>query len=146
MAAKFGNVWVAMVFLLMSLALVACRREPAEQRLRVAVQELQTAIEARDSDAVEEVLAADFIGPEGLDREGARRLAAVMFLRHNDVGASLGPLDIELKGGNAVVRFPAVVRGGELLSGSSGAYDVETGWREESGEWRLYRAQWTPVL
>ena len=123
-------------------------RTPPEQALRETMSELQAAIEARDAAAVHELLADDFIGPEGLDREGARRLAQGMFLRYRGVGATIGPLEIALQDQHAQVSFDAVVMGGSggLLPESGQAYDVETGWRMEGGEWRLVNAQWRQKL
>ena len=130
------------------LVLAGCARTPPEQALRDTMSGLQAAIESRDATAVHELLADDFIGPEGLDREGARRLAQGMFLRYRGVGATIGPLDINLQDQHAQVRFNAVVTGGsgDLLPESGQAYDVETGWRMEDGEWRMVNARWRPKL
>jgi ketosteroid isomerase-like protein len=123
-------------------------RTPPEQALRETMSELQAAVEARDAASVHELLADDFIGPEGLDRDGAHRLAQGMFLRYRGIGATIGPLEIVLRDQHAQVRFDAVVTGGSggLLPESGQAYEVETGWRVEGGEWRLVNAQWRPKL
>jgi hypothetical protein len=127
--------------------LVACARTPPEERLRTTVAGLQVALEERDGSALQDVLADDFIGPGGLDRSGARRLAQGMFLRYRDVDARLGPLDISLHEHHATVRFTAALTGGSgMLPDSGQVYDVETGWRLEEGEWRLVNAAWTPRL
>ncbi len=133
---------------LFSLSLAGCTRTPPEQALREAMSELQAAIEARDAASVHELLADDFIGPDGLDREGARRLAQGMFLRYRGVDATIGPLEIVLQDEHAQVTFDALVTGGSggLLPESGQAYDVETGWRMEGGEWRLVNALWRQKL
>ena len=133
---------------LLLVVLAGCARTPPEQALRDAMSGLQVAIEARDATAVHALLADDFIGPEGLDREGARRLAQGMFLRYRGVGATMGPLDIVLQDKHAQIRFDAVVTGGSggLLPESGQAYAVETGWRMEDGQWRLVNAQWRQKL
>src|SRR5687767_10506822 len=74
----------------------ACSKTPPEEALRQRLAELQQGIEARDADAVENALAEDFIGPDGLDRTGARRLAALMLMRHDAVGLSFGPLEVQV--------------------------------------------------
>ena len=105
------------------------------------------AVEQRDGSALQDVIADDFIGPGGLDRSGARRMAHATFLRYRDVGVNLGPLDIELRERHATVRFAAVVTGGAGLFPESGqVYDVETGWRLVDGEWRLVNAEWKARL
>ncbi|WP_147652703.1 nuclear transport factor 2 family protein [Vulcaniibacterium gelatinicum] len=125
----------------------ACARPPPEEALRARVASLQAAVERRDARAVAEHLAADFIGPEGLDREGARRLAQASFLRYRDVGVGLGPMQVALREAHATVRFTAALTGGEgLLPERGRVYDVTTGWRVEDGEWMLVSAEWTQRL
>src|SRR5690606_28350744 len=65
------------VLLLACLGAAACVRTPPEQALRETVREAVDAIESRDASALADHLAADFVGPGGLDRDGARRLAAL---------------------------------------------------------------------
>src|SRR5690606_2569239 len=120
------------------LGAAACARTPPEQALRETVREAVDAIESRDASALADHLAADFVGPGGLDRDGARRLAALHFLRHGDVGVLPGPLDVELQDRHARVRFNAVLSGGSgrLLPDSSQALQVDTRWQMADGEWR----------
>ncbi len=139
---------VLAALLCLALAITGCQRTPPEQRLRDSVAALQGAVEQRDAGAIGDTLATDFVGPDSLDRDGARRMAQLLFLRHAQVGATLGPLNVELKGEYATVRFTASLTGGsgQLLPDSARVYDVETGWREVDGEWRLINASWTPKL
>ncbi|MDH5833728.1 nuclear transport factor 2 family protein [Luteimonas kalidii] len=132
------------------LALLAsgCARTDPEQALRETVAQLQSAIEERDPAAMQQHLAEDFIGNDGLDRDGARRLAGAMLLRYRDLAIDAGPLQVDIDGTHAVVRFTAVLRGGSgrLLPESARVYEVETGWRLQQGDWRLTSARWTPTL
>ena len=132
--------------LAMCLALGGCVQKPEEQALRETISTLQTAVERHDADGIEEVLAADFIGSGGLDRAGARRLAGLMFFRHRDIGATLGPLEVDMQGNHASVRFTVVVTGGRgrALPDAARVYRVESGWRFMDGEWRLTSADWEP--
>src|SRR5690606_2356315 len=102
----------AALLVLLCMAAIGCTRPPPEQALREAFEGLQAAIEARDAGDVASFLAEDFIGPGGLDRDGARRLAALHFLRHADVGVLRGPLDVELQDKHAPGRFGGVLSGG----------------------------------
>lgn len=135
-----------LVALALCLALAGCAREPDEAALREAVSSLETAIEQRDASAVEDALTPDFIGPDGLDRDGARRLAALVFLRHREVAVRPGPLTVEMGDGHARVDFSAVVTGGagRALPEAARIYGVRTAWRVEDGEWRLVSAEWSP--
>ncbi len=140
----------SMAWLVLGLALVlaACSGAPPEQRLRGTLSQLHAAIETKDAGALEEVLADDFIGPGSLDRDGARRMAQLMFLRYGAVGANIGPVSIDMRSGHATARFNVAVTGGssQLLPEAARLYDVETGWREVDGQWQMTSAQWEARL
>jgi hypothetical protein len=125
-----------------------CKRDAPEQVLRRDIAAMQSAIESRDAGALADGLADDFIGPEGMDRTQAKRFAQVVFLRNRSVGATIGPLDVEMKGESATVKFTAALTGGAggLLPDSGQVYDVTTGWRMVDGEWELVTAEWSPRL
>ncbi len=145
-AANGGARWLhALGLLLVALALAAgCRRESGEQALRRDVAALQAAIESRDARGVAEFLAPDFIGNEGLDRDGARRLAAMHFMRNADIGITPGPLDMQLQGDHATVRTTVVLTGGSggLLPDAGRVHAVTSGWRLEDGDWRMTSLSW----
>lgn len=134
--------------LCLAVLFAACSRTDPEQALRASVVGLQAAVDARDVSAVDDVLAEDFIGPDGLDRQGARRMAQLVFLRHQHVAAKLGPLEVTMQDDHATVRFTAVLTGGAggLLPDAGQLYDVKTGWRLQEGGWKLTSATWTPQL
>lgn len=137
-----GLRWLPALGVLLAVLVLAagCRRESAEQALRRDVASLQAAIEARDAGAVAKFLADDFIGDDGLDRDGARRLAVIHFMRNASVGVTTGPLDIRLQGDDhATVRTTVVLTGGGggLLPDSGRVHAVTLGWRREGGDWRV---------
>lgn len=129
------------------LVVSACSRSDPEQAVRAQVDALQQAIDARDAGAVEDLLAEDFIGNEGMDRRGAKQLAAGVFLRHREIGARLGPVTVDLRGEReAIARFSVLATGGSggLLPEQGQVYQVQTGWRLQDGDWKLLNASWTP--
>ncbi len=129
------------------LVVSACSRSDPEQAVRAQLEALQQAIDARDAGAVEDLLAEDFIGNEGMDRRGAKQLAAAVFLRHREIGARLGPVTVELRGEReAIARFSVLATGGSggLLPEQGQVYQVQTGWRLQDGDWKLLNASWTP--
>jgi ketosteroid isomerase-like protein len=135
------------ITLLLAVALGACSKGSPEQAVRQQVDALQAAIDARDAGDIEALLAEDFVGNEGLDRRGARQLAAAMFLRHRQVAAKVGPVSVELRGeGDAIARFSVLATGGSggLLPEQGQVYQFETGWRLVDGDWKLLSASWTP--
>jgi hypothetical protein len=130
------------------LVLCACSRTAPEEALRQEVDAMRTAVEARDVGELSDGIADDFIGPEGMDRKGATRLAQVVFLRNRDVGVTMGPLDIAMREGGATVKFTAALTGGSggMLPASGQVYDVSTTWRRKDDEWELVSAEWSPKL
>jgi hypothetical protein len=141
----------AMAATVLAALLAACGRgDPPEARLRAGVDALQGAIEARQGDRIDDFLAADFIGPQAMDRDGAVRMARLAFLRYRAVGVSVvGPLDVEMQGdGHARVRFDAALTGGSgaLLPDAARVWSVDTGWRLEDGDWHMTSAEWEPRL
>lgn len=140
--------WRMPVLLLFAGLLLACARTPPEQQLRETVAGLQSALDAGDADPITDRLAEDFIGPDGLDSEGAARLMGLWFRRYPDVDVRLGPLDIALQDQHARVRFTAALAGGSggLLPESAQVYQVDTGWRLEDGQWLLTSADWKAAL
>ena len=137
------------VAIIAMLQLVACAKEDPERAVRTQVGAMQVAIDARDAGAVEDLLAQDFVGNEGMDRRAMRQLAAAAFLRHREVGANVGPVSVELRGErDAIARFSVIATGGSggFLPESGQVYQVETGWRLADGEWKLLNATWTPNL
>lgn len=141
--------WGAFLLVLALLPMVGCKRTPPEQAVRTQLDALQAAVEARDAAAVSALLSNDFIGNDGLDKRGARQLAAGMFLRYRTAKVRFGPVRVSLRGeGNAVASFSVVASGGDgsLLPQDGQLYQVETGWRLEGSDWRLVNASWKPAL
>jgi len=140
--------WTIPALAMAALLLAACSRTSPEQALRRDIDALQAAVETRDVAAVSDGIAQDFIGPDGMDRDAARRLAQLVFLRNRDVGVTRGPLDIAMREGGATVRFTAAMTSGSgaLLPQSGQVYDVRTDWRQVGDEWELVAAEWSEKL
>jgi hypothetical protein len=121
-----------------------CARAPDEQRLREAIAAMEAAAEARQPAAVVEWVSTDFTGSHGLDRDQLRRLLQARMIGRSSVGVALGPLDIEIDGPHATVRFVVLLTGGSgrLLPDQARGYAVVSQWRLEDGEWRVHEARW----
>ena len=131
------------------LLLGACANADPEQAVRDRIADMQTAIDARNAGDIEDLLAQDFIGNQGMDRRAIRQLAAGVFLRHREITAKVGPVSVELRGStDATARFSVLATGGSggLLPDSGQLYQIDTGWRLVDGEWRLLNATWSPNL
>lgn len=134
--------------LLASVVLGGCARNPSEDALRDQLQAAQAAIESRDAAALVDVLADDFVGPDGLDRDGVRRMATLQWMQHARVGATIAAIDIKLQDDHATVALRAALTGAaqQSLPDSAQVYSVQTGWRFSEGQWRMTSATWTPGL
>ncbi|MCF7220321.1 nuclear transport factor 2 family protein [Marilutibacter chinensis] len=133
------------MFLLLA---AGCRRDDPEAALLATLVDVQTALEKRDAAALGGALAADFVGPEGLDADGAERMARAMFLRYRNVDVSVGPPAVAMTGGHATVKFEAMLTGGQgrILPDAVRVYSIESGWRLEGDDWRLTSIHWEPRM
>lgn len=123
--------------------LVACGRDTPEAEVRAQLAALEEAIERRDVGDLRGLLSEDFVGNAGEDREGAMRFAQLGFLRYGDVRVVMGPSEVEVNDGRALVRGTVGLAGGSgRLPETGRLYDVTMGWREEGGEWRLLSLEW----
>lgn len=138
----------AAILMVMVLSLSACTREPAEKRLRQQLATMQEAIAGRDARDFMDGVAADFSGNGGMGRDALHNLLRAQVLANAGIHVATGPLDVELQGDTARVRFQAVASGGSgrLALDRAQAYTIDSGWREEGGEWKLYYARWEPKL
>ncbi|NIJ95064.1 ketosteroid isomerase-like protein [Xanthomonas campestris] len=129
------------------MGLVGCTRAAPEQRLRATLETMHQAIEARDIGEAMVPVAEDFVGDQGLDAAGLRRLMQLQMLGNRRIGVTLGPVDVQLHDDTARVRFTALLTGGSgrWLPEQAQTYQVTTGWRLQDGDWQLYHAQWEPT-
>jgi hypothetical protein len=140
---------VAIVFLIGAL-FTGCSRTGPEQQLRRQIAQLQVGVQARDLSSIRAALADDFVGPEGMDRTAAIRLAQVAYLQNQRINAVFGPLQVTLlpsatNPDHATVAFSAALTGGSGggMPDTARLYQVRTGWRLQDGDWRMTSADWT---
>ena len=140
--------WAIMVLVLAASILSACSRPPPEVRLRERISQMQEALESRRPADFVAGIAEDFIADAGLDKEGVRKYLRVQMLRNQHIGATLGPLDVELHGERATVTFSVVLTGssGGLIPDTARPWKVTTGWRDGPNDWLLIHARWEPLL
>lgn len=138
MTGKWG--WLVMLVLIVA----ACSRAPDQDRLRERINQMQADVQARRVDAVVQVLADDFTGNSGMDRRAVERMLRLQLLRNQRIDVVLGPLDVDVDGAHARVRFTVAMAGGQggYLPDSGRITRVSTHWRHDAGDWQLYRASW----
>lgn len=128
---------------LLLLVVSACSRSTPEQVLRLQITQMQQGIEQREAARVIEPLADDFLGNGGMDRQAVERLLRAQLLLNQRIEVVLGPVDVRIEGQNAQADFTVVLAGGNgRLYERGRIHQVSTHWREQDGQWLLYRAQW----
>ncbi|HYM85813.1 MAG TPA: hypothetical protein VET30_03660 [Pseudoxanthomonas sp.] len=137
------------LILVAGLLLSACSGSTTpEAALRSQLQEMQTAAsEGRPADFMQGIT-DDFVGNAGTDRAALHNLLRMQALGKSRIGVTTGPLDVQMQGDRATVRFTAVLTGGSgrLLPDSVQSYSITSGWRMQDDEWHVYYAQWEPNL
>ena len=133
----------------MMLLLAACSRTSDEQRVRAAMAAMQQAMESRDPRAFMAHVSDDFVGNEAeFDRNALANLLRLEVLRNDSIGATLGPIDIEMQGDRARARVVATFTGGSggMLPERGSIYAITSSWKRQGSEWRCYSATWKQEL
>jgi len=132
----------------LALLLSGCHTTPPEQKLRDTIAAMQAAGEKHETSKVMDSVAEDFAGPEGMDRKQFQLFLVGVSMQNRELGTTIGPLDIKIIGERATVAFTLGASGGAggLLPDRAQIYQVETGWRMDSGDWKLISADWKEKL
>jgi ketosteroid isomerase-like protein len=127
------------------LLLAGCSRTTDEQRIRDAMAAMQQAMESRDPRAFMAHVTEDFVGNDAdFDRAALANLLRIEVLRNDSIGATLGPIDIEMQGDRAKAHVVATFTGGSgsLLPERGSIYSITSSWKRQGGQWRCYSATW----
>lgn len=141
-------VWLATASMMLLVAGCGPRGDD-ETQLRETMQQMRSAVDERDARAFMRHVAEDFsAGEHGLDRDGLGRFLRMQMLANQQIRHIVGPLDIQLDGDRATIRFPLTLTGGtqRILPERGGQYRLTTGWRRDGKQWQCYHAQWERVL
>ncbi|WP_404439361.1 hypothetical protein [Stutzerimonas chloritidismutans] len=129
-----------------ALVLAGCSREDSQAALESAAQSLQDSIGGKDNDALMARIHPEFSANQQHDREWVRRTAALMFLRHGNVGVIavndqswIDPTYPDKGYSEAQVALTGAER---WLPQRVGHYHVKLEWWREDGEWLLARLDW----
>lgn len=130
-----------------ALALLGCGQpDDPQAALDATVQRLQDALEAKDTDAVLDLLDAKFRAQDDLDREWARKTMALMFLRYQQVKviAVTRSSRVDAAGGQTGrTEAQVLVTGAQgLIPERAAPYAVQLEWWREGGDWKLRDLRW----
>jgi len=110
---------------------------------------MQQAMESRDPRAFMAHVSDDFIGNDAdFDRNALGNLLRMEVLRNDSIGATLGPIDIEMQGDRARAQVLVTLTGGSgnLLPERGSIYAITSSWKRQGSEWRCYSATWKREL
>jgi hypothetical protein len=146
---KAARAWrSALLAAFVAIVSAACSTPEPEEKLRATIAQMEVDGEARDVSDVMDVVAEDFGGPGGMDRKQLQGMLTVITLRNQQIGVTIGPIDIEMMGERATAKFTLGASGGSgsLLPDRAQVYDITTGWKMVDGEWKLISANWKEQL
>jgi hypothetical protein len=135
--------------LMLALLLVGCSRTTDEQRIREAMAAMQQAMESRNPRAFMAHVSDDFIGNDAeFDRAALANLLRLEVLRNDSIGATLGPVDIEMQGDRARTQVLATLTGGSggMLLERGSVYAITSSWKREGKDWVCFSAKWERQL
>jgi ketosteroid isomerase-like protein len=148
-APRYSCSMARLILTAMILLLAGCSRTTDEQRIRLAMAAMQQAMEARDPRAFMSHITEDFVGNDAeFDRNSLANLLRIEVLRNDSIGATLGPIDIEMQGDRAKAQVLATFTGGsgDPLPERGSIYAITSSWKRQGSEWRCYSATWKQEL
>jgi len=134
---------------LLALAFAAgCGRSDPERELRATIDSMAHAIEKREPAAFLDAVADDFSRESGaFGKQEAKRTLVAAILRNEKIGVSAVVTEVRIEGDRAFARVRVVATGGAgLLPERGQAWDFESAWRRERGQWKVFNAEWREGL
>ena len=134
---------------LLALAFAAgCGRSDPERELRATIDAMAQAIEKREPAAFMEALTDDFSRESGaFGKQEAKRTLVAAILRNEKIHVSAVVTEVRIEGDRAFARVRVVATGGAgLLPERGQAWDFESAWRRERGQWKVFNAEWREGL
>jgi ketosteroid isomerase-like protein len=135
--------------LLLALAVVAgCGHSDPERELRATIDTMAQAIEKREPAAFLDALTDDFSRESGaFGKHDAKRTLAAAILRNEKISVTTAVTEVRIDGDRAFARVRVVATGGAgLLPERGQAWDFESAWRRERGQWKVFNAEWREAL
>ena len=138
----------AVALLLALVAAAGCGRSDPERELRATIDSMARAIEQREPAAFLDALADDFSRESGaFGKQDAKRTLVAAVLRNEKINVSAVATEVRVDGDRAFARVRVVATGGAgLLPERGQAWDFESAWRREHGQWKVFNAEWREGL
>ena len=148
MMARSGFVFGWILLLCAALLLGACAKKEEDPlvALNAQVDALMEALQTQHISNAMAILHPQFTAQDNLGQDWARKTMTAMFLRYSNIGVRAMQRDARMFPGAreaAEVKARVLLTGAEGVLPSDGNYvEVESEWRQEAGEWKLFRLRW----
>ncbi len=135
---------LSVVVLLILFGSTACSSPSAEDRIRIRLAELVTAIEEKDRSEIQKILAFGFTAKSQGESVDANLLMLVYFRQVKQIRIQTYAVEVEVEDRAAQVRLNAVVMGGQgLLPERVNLFETKSAWITQDGDdWQLTSAEW----
>ena len=141
---RLGCIWALPV----AFTLGACSRSDPERELRTTVAAMSHAIEQREPATFLDSISDDFARESGaFGKQDAKRLLVGAYLRNEKISVNSVVTDIRIDGDRARAKVRVFATGGAgLLPERGQSWNFDSVWRRESGQWKVYNAEWVEAL
>ena len=136
------------VLLLSAALLMACGRSDPERELRATIASMAQAIERREPATFLDSMSDDFSRESGaFGKQEAKRALAGVYLRNEKVNLSTVVTDVKIEGERALAKVRVAATGGAgLLPERGQTWELDSAWRRERGQWKVFNAEWREGL
>ena len=148
MMARSWSVYGWIVLFCMALVVSACgkKEEDPLEALNAQVDALMEALQTQHIRHAMAILHPQFTAQDNLGQDWARKTMTAMFLRDSNIGVRAMQREARMFPGAreaAEVKARILLTGAEGVLPSDGNYvEVDSEWRQDGGEWKLFRLRW----
>jgi len=129
--------------IVMLAGLPACSTDDDATKINNTLAEIQQTVEARLPREFVSHLAEGFEDQKGRNAQALRGFLAGLFLRNATIHVFLKDVEIQLNGGSATSSCLVTVTGGQgIIPERMRRLLLLLEWKKESGDWKVYRANW----
>lgn len=132
--------------ILLAALLAGCTApEAPEAAVRAWLEKAEAAVEARDRDALVDMISERYVDAEGNDRDALDKRLRLYFLRHRNIVIASDLEELTVSGGTAarvVLTAGMAGRDGSALGFSADRLHFELELEQDGGEWLLIGARW----
>lgn len=141
---------IAVIVLLNALLAACAEPEGPEQAIKNQISVMEVALAERSPLGFMNSLSESFLGGKSgqldTDKEAAKKMLAVYFLRYHRIRIAVTQVEVEIDPYEqqlATASARVALAGGEhLLPNSAGFYQVSSQWQNFDGDWKITRLQW----